>query len=99
MFILTNIDVRQNLVQVYDTDDGSNDVVSLSATASKIRGNRFKVYGLGKLSARKSQTSQPIDALGIYVDIVEAREAFATYYQKCGMTREAARIRAGLSAK
>lgn len=97
MFILTNIDVRNDLVQIFDTDDGSNDVVRLSVTAKKIRGNKFKVYGLGRLTSKLRPNAQALEPLGVYVDVIEAREAFATYYQKSGMSRQAARARAGLT--
>lgn len=98
MFILTNIDVRQDLVQVFDTQDGSNDVIRLSVVAGNVTGKNLKIYGLGKLSARKRQTSTPLPHLGVYVDVIEAKEAFATYYQKHGMPRNMARMRAGLPA-
>ena len=104
MFILTNIDVRQDLVQVFDTQDGSNDVIRLSVVAGNVTGKNLKIYGLGKLSsmrrqsAAKQQMSQPITHLGVYVSVLEAKEAFATYYEQHGMPRPMARMRAGLPA-
>lgn len=96
MFILTNIDVNQDLVQVYDTSDGSNDIIRLSVVAQNVTNKGLKIYGLGKLGMRVPGTSTVLQNLGVYVDVVEAKEAFATYYQQHGMPRQMARMRAGL---
>lgn len=96
MFILTNIDMRQDLVQVFDTQDGSNDVIRLSVVAGNVVNRGLKIYGLGKLANRRRPTSQPVPQLGVYVDVIEAKEAFATFYQKQGVPRQLARQRAGL---
>lgn len=98
MFILTNIDARQDLVQIFDTSDGSNDVIRLSAVASQICNRGLKVHGIGRAGANKRQNVNVIPQLGVYVDVIEAKEAFAQYYQKHGMPRQMARARAGLSA-
>lgn len=97
MFILTNIDMRQDLVQVFDTTDGSNDIIRLSTVANHVVNRGLKIYGMGKMNARKRQTASVIPQLGVYVDAIESKEAFATYYQKHGMTRQMARARAGLA--
>lgn len=97
MFILTNIDTNQDLVQVFDTQDGTNDIVRLSIVAPNVTNKGMKIYGLGKISQRLKPTATPIPSLGVYVDAIEAKEAFATYYQKHGMTREQARMRVGLA--
>lgn len=96
MFILTNIDTDQDLVQVYDTEDGTNDVVRLSVAARNVRSRGLKIYGLGRLGGKLRPTSTPLTALGVYVDVTESKEAFATYFQKTGMSREQARAKAGL---
>lgn len=96
MFILTNIDPRQDLVQVFDTEDGSNDVIRLSVVAQNVLKKGLRIYGLGKLSSRSRPTSQALPGYGVYVDAIESKEAFATYYQKHGMPRQMARQRAGL---
>lgn len=96
MFILTNIDTMNGLVQVFDTADGSNDVMRLGVVAQQVVYRKLKIYGLGKIGQRMKPTAQPIPQMGVYVDTIEAKEAFATYYQQHGMQRRDARIRAGL---
>ena len=98
MFILTNIDTNQDLVQVFDTTDGTNDVIRLSVVAQNVLRKNLKIYGLGKIGNRMRGTSTPLPSIGVYVDIMEAKEAFATYYQNHGMPRQMARQRAGLPA-
>ena len=44
MFILTNVDISSDLVQVYDTKDNTNDVVSLSAVAQQVLNKTIKIY-------------------------------------------------------
>ena len=97
MFILTNINAAQDLVQVFDTDDGTNDVMRLTVVAQNVVARNLKIYGLGRLGRTTRQSAIPLPQLGIYCDIIEAKEAFATYYQKHGMSRRDARIRAGLT--
>ena len=97
MFILTNIDVNQDLVQVFDTQDGSNDVIRLSVIASNVTNRGLKIYGLGKLGRQGRNTATPLPMYGVYVDVMEAKEAFATFYQQKGIPRHMARQRAGLS--
>lgn len=96
MFILTNIDVRQDLVQVFDTQDGSNDVIRLGVVAGNVVSRGLKIYGLGKIGRAVKSTATVIPQYGVYVDVIEAKEAFATYYQQRGMPRQMARQRAGL---
>lgn len=97
MFILTNIDIKKDLVQVYDTNDATNDVVRLSAIANQIVNGKIKVYGLGKLSSSRRLDIIPLSNYGLYVCYKDAREAFARHYQQKGYTRENALKAVGLA--
>ena len=96
MFILTNINIPNDVVQVYDTKDRSNDVIRLSIIAYQILNGSVKVHGLGVVNKSKSSTSVPIRNLGIYVDVQEAKEAMAKYYISNGMSAEKAYACLGL---
>ena len=97
MFIMSNINIMQDLVSVYDTKDNTNDTVRLSILASQILNKRLKVYGVGSLAGMKRSDVIPVMQLGIYVSYNEAKEALATYYQQVyGITRQEARARVGL---
>ena len=97
MFILTNIDVNKDCVKILDTNDLTNDTVSLTALSKKIRGNRFKVYGL-KRATNKQYNSDVIviPQLGVVLDQREAREALARYYMQRGIDQNTAYRKVGL---
>ena len=97
MFILTNIDVKTDRVQILDTSDLTNDIVSLGALSKKIRGNRFKVYGLKRQNNNTDQNLIIIPELGIAIDQREAREALARFYMENGLDKVSAYKKAGLS--
>lgn len=96
MFILTSINIPNDLVQVYDTKDGTNDVVSLSAVAQQVVNKSIKIYGIGCLASCKRKDAIPLQPYNIYISNVEAKEALATFYTQHGFTREQARQRVGL---
>ena len=96
MFIMTNIAVNQDLVQVYDTKDGSNDTVRLSVVADQIKMKKLKVYGLGRLSDKYPKDAQALYSYGLYVSINESKEALATHYSQMGVPRNIARAKVGL---
>lgn len=97
MFIMTNINIPNDLIQVYDTKDGTNDVVRLSMLSRQIVQGNIKVYGLGKLNTSNRAGTIPIYNYGVYVCYNDAKEAFARYYQKNGYTREQALKAVGLA--
>lgn len=90
MFIMTSINIPNDMVQVFDTTDNTSDVVRLSILSRQIVNGRLKVYGLGSLSKVRRQDAMPIDMLGIYVCVQDAKDAMIKYYQKRGCTREQA---------
>lgn len=47
MFFLTNIDIGRNMARVYDTNDGTNDVIRLNALLAEISAGRLCVEGIG----------------------------------------------------
>ena len=96
MYILTNLDIPKDLVSVFDSSDGTNEVIRLSVLASKITSRKIKVYGLGSLAVRSRADIVPIEHLGIYVCNSEAREALATVMTQRGVQRSEAKRRAGL---
>lgn len=98
MFIMTNINIPNDLIQVYDTKDGSNDIVKLSILASQIIQGKIKVYGVGKLSNSSNRHDIiPIIPYDIYICYGDAKEAFARLYQKKGYSREQALKAVGLA--
>lgn len=97
MFIMSNINIMQDLVSVYDTKDNTNDTVRLSILANQILSKKIKVYGVGSLAGMKRSDAIPVMQLGIYISYNEAKEALATYYQQLGMSRQEARKKVGLA--
>lgn len=96
MFIMTNINIPNDLVQVYDTKDGSNDIVRLSILSRAISQGTIKVYGIGRLTGVVRGDAIPVNAYGIYICYRDAKEALARYYQQKGYTREQALQTVGL---
>lgn len=96
MFIMTNVCVEKDLVQVYDTKDNTNDTVRLSIVAEQIHQKKLKVYGLGRLSSMTRSDSIPVSYFGIYVCPNEAKEAMATFFQQHGLSRQEALAKVGL---
>ena len=96
MFILTNVSIEKNLAQVFDTKDGSNDLVRLNILADQVNNGKLKVYGVGRLVSMKRQDSVPIDKYNIYINMQEAKEALATQYMDRGMSKEQARKKVGI---
>lgn len=96
MFILTNVDISSDLVQVYDTKDNTNDVVSLSAVAQQVLNKSIKIYGVGCLDSCKRRDIVPLVPYKIYICNNEAKEALVTFYMQHGFTREQAKARVGL---
>lgn len=96
MFILTNVNIQSDLVQVYDTKDNSNDIVRLSIVAQQVLEKRIKIYGVGRLGTVKRKDIIPLEPYGIYICYNEAKEALVTFYMQHGFTREQAKARVGL---
>lgn len=96
MFILTNVNISNDLVQVYDTKDNTNDVVSLSAVAQQVVNKTIKIYGIGLLESRKRKDVIPLEPYKIYICYNEVKEALVTFYMQHGYSREEARKRVGL---
>lgn len=61
MYILTNINIGKDEAVILDTDDNSNDRVSLTLVVKDILKGRYKVFGLKKLNTTiKAPTVQPL---------------------------------------
>lgn len=90
MFIMTSINISNDLVQVFDTSDRTSDIVRLSILSRQIVNGNIKVYGLGSLSRVRRQDAIPVDMYGIYVCFQDAKDAMIKFYQKNGYTREQA---------
>jgi hypothetical protein len=95
---MTNISIQEDLIQVFDTKDTTNDTVRLSLLAPKLINGEIKVYGVGDLNKTNRRDIIPIPYLGIYVCYADAKQAIAKYYEKkMGYTREQALQAVGLS--
>lgn len=46
MLILTGVSLKYDLIQVYDTDDNTNERMSLSVLARKLRSKDLRIYGI-----------------------------------------------------
>ena len=97
MFIMTNVDISQDLIQVYDTKDNTNDVVRLSVLSGQILQKKIRVYGVSSLSSRRLSDAIPLVPYGICISYTEAKEAIASHYEKLGYARKDARAKAGLA--
>ena len=97
MFILTNVNVNQDLVRIYDTNDNTNDIVSLSVIANKVLSNTIRVYGIGNLNKARRSDIVAVAPLGIYICFNEAKEALASEYIKRGMSKADAYVKVGLA--
>ena len=90
MFIMTNVNIANDMIQVFDTSDRTTDVVRLSILSRQITSGKLKVYGLGSLAKVRRQDSIPIDLYGIYVCVQDAKDAMVKFYQRNGYTKEQA---------
>lgn len=97
MFIMTQVNINQDLIQVFDTKDNTNEYVKLSIIAGQVRNSKIRIYGVGKLSKSCRNDCIPIAPYDIYVSFNEAKEALATYYQQNGVPRAQARRQVGLA--
>ena len=96
MFILTNVDISSDLVQVYETTANNIDVVRLRAVAQQVLNKSIKIYGIGCLDSCKRRDIVPLVPYKIYICNNEAKEALVTFYMQHGFTREQAKARVGL---
>ena len=90
MFIMTNVNIASDAIQVFDTSDRTTDVVRLSILSRQIVNGSIKVYGLGNLAKARRQDAIPIEAYGIYVCVQDAKDAMVKFYQKNGYSKEQA---------
>jgi hypothetical protein len=81
MFILTGLVPEQNMAQVFDTSDKTNETICFSVLVQQIRAGRIKVKGLN--TRGKGLYLQPYN---IYVDNEESQAQMAKFYQKIGYT-------------
>lgn len=97
MFIMTQINIQANAVQILDTQDNSCEVVNLSVIADRITNQNLVIRGMSSMdSPRSMRDSIPVYAYGIIVSFYDAREALCSYYMKNGIERTKAMQMAGL---
>lgn len=96
MFIMSDINIPQDLIQVYDTKDSTNDVIRLSILASQITMGKIVVYGVGAVGTVAPKDAIPIPSYGIYISYTEAKKMFARMYMHKGYSKEEAYRAVGL---
>lgn len=98
MYILTGLNIQQGMCTIFDTSDKAVDNVSLVKTAELVRDRNTRIYGIVSLSKTRlaGQGVQSIPKLGIGINILEAKQALATYYMDLGVSKEMAYKKAGL---
>lgn len=96
MFILTNINIPNNIAYVYDTKDNTNEGIRLDILAYQVASGKLKVHGLSPLNKRKRADSITIPELNIAVSTQEAKEALASVYIKNGVDKHIAYNQVGL---
>lgn len=84
MFIASGVDLQRGLVQILDTNDGSQDVVALSVAAKQVKGkNAIKVWGIKSgLCGKKEQGDIELPNLNITISPVETRSAIERYWNR-----------------
>lgn len=98
MFLITSINVQNDLVRIFDTSDNSNDIISLSVIAGQILEGNLRVYGMGALKNARRSDAVVLSHLGIYVCLNEAKEALASLYMQRGLSKTDAYRKVGLIA-
>ena len=78
MFILTDFNIANDIVQVLDTSDMTNDFVRLSSLVNDILSNNLNVVGIYKTNENKNGVV--IDSLGISIDTDKAKEELVKFY-------------------
>ena len=94
MFILTRLDIARDAVRIYDTSDGTNDVVRLSAISRQIRSKSIRVVGLDLKAGYPD--SVYIQNCGVYASLIHAKQEMANYYISKGVSQQDAFTRVGL---
>ena len=83
MFIVTNIDLNIGMIQVLDTKDGTDEIVSLDSIAKLVRAKKLKIAGLGVVGKTTNLSKvMPIYNYGIYLDPDKAKSSLDEYYKK-----------------
>lgn len=94
MFIMTSISVPQDLIRVYDTNDGTNDVAKLSTVVNQILSGKMRIEGLS--SQKLYRDSVFIPAYNIYASDYAAKYGYAEYKISKGMNAHDAYASVGL---
>lgn len=82
MYIMTNYRLQDGLIQVLDTKDKTNEVVSLKTLSCHILSGKIKVHGIGVLKPTTNGNIIPLHAYGIYLDEFEARNQYMKWRNK-----------------
>lgn len=98
MFIMTQINIQANAVQILDTSDNSCEIVNLKVISDRILAQNLEVRGMSSMkNPRHLQDLQPVYSYGIGVSFYDARCALCDYYQNNGVDKSRAMRMAGLS--
>lgn len=95
MFIMTNINVPNDLIRVYDSTDGSNDVIRLSTAIDQVKSGKLVIQGIS--FSNGFQDSTPLKQYGVFISYIEARQAMANLYISRGVAPQEAYRRVGLA--
>lgn len=97
MFIVVNIDAKNDSVCILDTKENKPpEFVSLHSVIYCITHNNLVVKGLPKKSAAGKKAIEIPDT-GVAFDYVQAQEALAKYYVSNGLSKQEARLKVGLA--
>ena len=98
MYIMTNADPNRDLIRVYDTDDGTNEVVPFGRVARDVRSGKFRVAGVStSLNEDNRKDASFVRQHGVYLSMLEARISLARHYSSKGMQWNEALRKVGLA--